>query len=204
MAAWNALRWTPEQDEAIRKVYERGERGGNFLLAQKWKIEPRNISARAAKLGFPPLIRRATRGKPIVWRESEIELVCKHSGEPAAQIRARLYAKGCSRSLPAIRTLVFRLRKEGKAPGREEFFEEKNQITLQAVATGLGTREWVVEDWIKKGWLKTRKRPKNTIVTIRYHDLRKFLIDYVGYWDHRKADRFFMVDVLTNQMAEKA
>lgn len=201
MSAWNAIYWTREQDAAIRAVYERCERGGALRLAQQLKVHPRNISSRAAKLGLPPMIRKSARSPKTIWHDDEIELVRAHSGEPGAQIRARLYAAGHSRSLPAIRTLVCCLRKEGQLPDRETYLEERNCLTADAIAVGMGVNKHVVEGWIKKGWLKTKKKLPNTLHVIRYGDFRQFLIDHVGCWDHRRADRWFLVDALTNTLA---
>lgn len=75
-------------------------------------------------------------------------------------------------------------------------------MTIDAIAAGMGVNKWVVEGWIKKGWLKTRKALPNTLNVIRYGDFRKFLVEHVGCWDHRKVDRWFLVDALTNRLAE--
>ena len=196
------IAWTPEQDAAIRRVYERRERGTARALARQWAISPRRISVRAAELGLPPLIASVSRRNPLSWQKSELAVLRAHSGEPAAQIRARLYAKGHYRSLPAIRSCVSRLRKEGAAPARETFYELRNRLTTTAIAEGLGVSHTMVLDWARKGWLKSHQTATKTLRTVLYRDLRRFLIDYVAHWDHRKADRWFLVDVLSNGLAE--
>ena len=202
MRSTSKIVWTSEQDAAIRRVYERRERGAARALARQWAISPRRISVRAAELGLPPLIASVSRQHPLSWQKSELEIMRAHSGEPAAQIRARLYAKGHYRSLPAIRSCVSRLRKEGTTPEREMFFELRNRLTTTAIAEGLGVSPTTVIEWARKGWLPSQQTATKTLRTVRYKDLRRFLIDYVAHWDHRKADRWFLVDVLTNGLAE--
>lgn len=197
MASWNRYVWTPEQDAAIRRVYEAGERGGNKRLAARWNVAARLVSARAAALGLPSLICGGNRGAPVRWQEPEIALVRAHLGEPLAQIRARLYAKGHSRSLASIKELLKRFRDRGEWPRRPAQIENNDSLTVADLSAGLGVGEHVVDRWIKAGYLRAYTVGGDGLRAARWADLRRFLRDFAGHWDHRKADHWFLIEALT-------
>lgn len=116
MASWTAYPWTPAQDAEIRRAYEAGERRGNKRLAARFGVRPQVISARAAKLGLPPLVCNPRHTGARRWHPAEIALVHAHLDEPTAQIRARLYRGGHGRSLNSIRCLITYYRNRGEWP----------------------------------------------------------------------------------------
>ena len=197
MGSWNRYVWTPEQDAEIRRVYEAGERGGNKRLAARWNVKIGLVSARAARLGLPPLACITKRTTSTPWREPEIALVHAHLGEPIAQIRARLYAKGHCRSMPAIRGLIQRQRDRGDWPSRSEQIEDGDALTVAAVAAGLGVNDWTAWRWIKSGYLRARTVGGDGLHAVQWADLNQFLRDYAGHWDHRKADHWFLIEALS-------
>lgn len=197
MASWNRYVWTPEQDAAIRRVYEAGERGGNKRLAARWNVAARLVSARAAALGLPSLICVGTRVAPVRWQEPELALVHAHLGEPIAKIRARLYAKGHSRSLASIKELLRRSRERGEWPRRPAQIENNDSLTVADLSAGLGVGEHVVDRWIKAGYLRAYTVGGDGLRAVRWADLRRFLRDFAGHWDHRKADHWFLIEALT-------
>jgi hypothetical protein len=196
MATWNAIHWTPEMDAEIVRVYTQRVRSGNKRLALTWGIRPRAISARAGALGVPPLCRRS--GIPQHgWKDEEMELVAEHLGEPIAQLRARLYRQGYARSEGSIRGLLQRMRASGEWPGREAQIEDQDALTVPAVCAGLGVGDWQIYRWIRQGWLRSRTLGGDGMRKITRTDLKRFLIDYAGHWDHRLADKYFLIDALT-------
>lgn len=197
MARWNALPWTPEQDAIIRQVYEAGERGGNKRLAARFGVRQHRISKRAGQLGLPSLICSQNRCNQGQWREAEIALVRAHLGEPTVQIRARLYRQGYARSLPSIRNLIMRRRQRGEWPRRADQVEDCDGLTIGALCAGLGVCANTVEPWIAKGWLRAYRFGGDGLRMVYWADLRRFLCDYAGHWDHRRADRWFLIDALT-------
>lgn len=205
MASWNAVAWTPEQDAAIRQVYERREHGGNKRLAARFGVHPGLVSARAARLGCPPLICHVgPKERPQAYRAEEIALIRAHLGEPIVQIRARLYRKGYSRSLSAVAGVISRHRQRGEWPAIGAIIEERDQLTMQEVCAGLGLNEWQVDRWIKRGLLKSLRVTAAPLLAFRRRDLRAFLITYPGHWDHRFADRLFLLDILCGDEAVMA
>lgn len=197
MASWNRIAWTTAQDAEIRRVYETGERGGNRRLAERWNLDPVRISARAARLGLPPLICNARRPSGVRWQQAEIDLVRAHLDEPPLQIRARLYAKGFYRSLESVRGLIIRHRRRNEWPSRIDQIEDSDGLTVAHITAGLGVRRHTVEGWIKAGWLRAHRMGGDRLYVVRWADLRRFLIDHAPRWNPRKADRWFLIDALT-------
>lgn len=189
--------WTPAQDAMIRQVYEAGERGGNKRLAARFGVRQHLVSDRAAQLGLPSLICTQRRGVESRWREAEIALVRAHLGEPTVQIRARLYREGYARSLSSIRNLILKRRGRGEWPRRADQVEDGDGLTIVALCAGLGVCAQTVEAWIAKGWLRACRFGGDGLRMVYWADLNRFLIDYAGHWDHRRADRWFLIDALS-------
>lgn len=196
MANWNAFSWTAEQDALITRAYQSGQRGANKALARKFNMTQRAISARAAKLGLSPLVRIMKAGGEK-WKPAEIAIVEAHLAEPIAKIRARLYAKGYSRAIGGISSLIHRQRQKGLWLSRIEDIEDHDGLTATAIIAGLGVNEWTFHRWIKNGWLRARSGGGNHRFVIHRADLRTFLKHYAAHWDHRNADHWFLVDALT-------
>jgi len=205
MGCWNRVEWTAVMDAEIRRVYERCERGGNKRLAARFDLQPGLVSARAARLGLAPLIcTTAPKTRPQSFHSDELALIRAHLGEALAQIRARLYRKGYSRSLSSIASVIARHRQRGDWPSVAEMMEDRDQLTMQEVCTGLGVNDWQVERWIKRGLLRAGRITGQPLLTFRRGDLRKFLLGYPGHWDHRPADRWFLLDLLCGDAAARA
>lgn len=201
----NRIRWTADQDAEIRQVYERREYCGNKRLAFKYGIKPGLVSARAARLGLPPLICAQRRPKsPMAYKPEEVALVHAHLGEPIAQIRARLYRKGYSRSLSSIASLIARHRHSGDWPTLSTMIEDRDRLMTDDICKGLGVNTWTVEIWIKRGLLKVGRITGQNLFVVSRRDLRQFLLAYPSHWDHRLADRWFLLDILCGDAAAAA
>lgn len=197
MASWNtAYPWTPAQDAELRRAYEAGERCSNKRLAARFGVRPQLISARAAKLGLPPLVCNPRRTVARHWQAEEIALVRAHLDEPTAQLRARLYRSGHGRSLSSIRNLITYYRRRGEWPTRADQVDATDSLTVAELTAGLGVGRTTVDGWIKRGWLRARTVGAS-LLAVRWADLRRFLRDYAAHWDHRKADRWFLIEALT-------
>jgi len=187
--------WTPDMDAEITRVYRAGKLGGNKAVAYKLGLAPGLISARAAKLGLPPLAPNGRR--PDSWTEREKALVRAHLGEPLAQIRARLYRAGCSRSLHAIKHLISKQRALGNWPTLDDQVANRDQWLLPEVARGLGVKNQQIDYWVIHYGLRATRYGGRGDRAIAIADLRDWLREHAGQWDHRKADPFFLIDVLT-------
>jgi len=196
MGKQNKIIWTSEQDALIRRVYQSRKRGGNKELSAKLNLRPGLISARAAKLGLAPLIITVERARPDQLKSDEMALVRAHLGEPIAQIRARLYSKGYSRSLCSIRSLIRRMRRDNGWPTLVELMDDRDSMSTEEVCAGMGVGNHIVESWVKKGWLKVKRLTGNEHFAISRKALRRFMLTYQSHWDHRTVDHWFLLDIL--------
>lgn len=197
MANWNRRVWDEAQDAVIRAAYGAKKRGANKALARRFGVSPRAISARAAVLGLPPLI-AFTRNTQSEWREDEIALVRANLRASVRTIRAALAKKlGRYRSENAIRSLICRRRASGEWGDFESDLLDLDTLTAPAVCAGMGVGEWAVHRWIKHGYLRATQLRGDGVWAIRMKDLRAFLLAHPAIWDHRPADRWFLLDVLS-------
>lgn len=203
MGAGNKIEWTADIDAAIRRVYERRERGGNKALARRFGLSPSAISERAVQLGLPPLIASIQKGKAdIRWLPSEMALIEAHLGEPVAQLRIRLAKKGHNRSEPSIRSLLYRQRQHGAWPDGQTLLEDRDTYSTPDIAQGLGIPLHRVQRWINGGLLRAKGGGDHQFIVAR-RELRRFLLAYPAHWDHRPADRWFLLVVLAGEEAVK-
>lgn len=199
MGNWNAVRWTEEMDAAVRAAYQSGRRGVNKALARKFGLEPRSVSRRAALLGLPSLVSQSwRRNRPETWSPDEIALVAAHRYEPIPKIRARLTSKGFCRSADAVRGLIRREIACGRFQDREGLLLDRGKLLLPAVASGMGVLDNTVRRWLQSGWLRGNRIGGKDEWTISMRDLRVFLFAYPGHWDHRRADKYFLLDIFTH------
>lgn len=198
MANCYAIKWTPEQDAEILRVYRAGEMGGCKRLAAKWDIGQTRISHRAATLGAPPLICGKASSPAPKYSPAEMEIIHRHCTDPVAQIRARLYRAGFYRSLASIRGALRRGRADGTLGSRADMLIDRDCMSCSSLAENMGVNLWTVRRWIEKGLLKTKPRHSDRdIYVIRLEDVKAFLIDYPQHWNHVLADKFFLVDALS-------
>lgn len=203
MAQWNRVKWTEEQDAAIRRVYERGQRGSSKQLAAKWNVAPGRVSARAAFLGLPPLIAEGGRKNYATWLPKEISIVKGMVGQPLLQIRAKLHAAGFRRSIGSITGFVGRCRASGEFPSRLEQIEDSDHLTVADLALGMGVHDQTVLRWISRGMLVARRLGGDGLYRIHRAALRNFLKRYTAHWNHQIADRWFLVDALSYEPTGK-
>lgn len=53
-----------------------------------------------------------------------------------------------------------------------------------------------LNSWIKRGLLKAGRITGQNLFVVSCRDLRQFLLAYPSHWDHRLADRWFLLDIL--------
>lgn len=202
MANYNRICWTEAMDAEVRRAYQRGERGATRQLATRFGVLPSSVSDRAARLGLPPLIKKH-QDRTGDWGPREIALVEQHQLEPIKQIRARLYRAGYRRSLSALSTLLYRLRARGQLPTRADALFDRGVLTAEELAAGMGVSGPAVSSWRQQGLLRGAQSEPGGVWRYRMADVRDFLLTWPAHWDHRPADRWFLLDLLTYQTAPR-
>lgn len=202
MANWNKIKPRADLDAAIRQVYGQRQRGGNKALARRFGVGTSYISERAVQLGLPPLILTVTKKADVRWRPDELALIRAHLDEPIAQLRIRLSKKGYNRSEPSIRSLIHRQRQNSAWPDRMTLIEERDAYVVPDLAQALGVPIHRVWRWIQQGMLRAQGGGDHHF-SITRAELRRFLLTYPAHWDHRPADRWFLLAVLAGDEAVK-
>lgn len=189
--------FTARQDAEIEQTYRARERGGNKRLAHRFGVSPSAISQRAAILGCPPMQRATNRQSPVTWKPQELAIVRRHLGESIQAIRAALAKHSYRRDAAAINALVYRKRQTGEWPRREDALINKDCYSVQDIVAGIGLSRDQVQRWITRGWLPAQKPGDGIgLYSVRRRDLRAALRAHVAHWDHTRADKWFLLDVL--------
>ena len=185
------------QDAEIKRVYSNKLRGGNKRLAIEFGVSSSLISLRAAKLGLHALRKITESRAPASWKTAELKIVESHLGLPIVTIRAALAEKGYQRNEASIQRLIRHRRIRREWPTLAELVSDQDCLLLTEIIDGMGITRDQLHNWIHRGWLKAEKRQGGDgIWVVRRKDLRKTLRAYAAHWDHCRADKWFMLDVL--------
>ena len=191
------IAFTAQQDAEIERVYRARERGGNKRLAYQFGCSPSAISQRAAVLGCPPIQRANNRQSPVAWKSKELAIVRRHIDESIQAIRAALAKHGYRRDAAAISALLYRKRQTDEWPRRADVLIARDCYSVQELVTGIGLSRNQIQRWIMRGWLLAKKLGGGVgVYAIRRADLCAALRRYAAYWDHTRADKWFLLDVL--------
>lgn len=191
--------WSSFEDEQIIEGYKSRLRGTNQRLARRFGVLPTAVSARADQLGCPPLLIRPSIEpyQGFGWSDPEKEMVRNTALEPAAVVVERLVDAGYPRRTPgAIGSMRRRLRKKERLETRKNALAEQDQFTAPDLCAGLGCKGWQIARWIRTGKLTATRIGGNAEYVVHRQALFRFLRDHVSSWDHRAADRWFLVDIL--------
>lgn len=193
---------TPEIEKRLQAAYENYQYGDIEKIAREFGIPSRRLSAFLTKkygVNVSHLYR-------YTWSTEEILILKRYPpGTQLSVVQQALISAGFrGRNLNAIRRKRNRLQL-GLHPDREGNF------SVSTVAQAMGASRNSVTAWIRRGWLRAYRPTGHTIdinaaYTITPKALKEFIIEYVAYigecWP--KADRYFIVDILTERSGEKA
>ena len=188
-------RYEPSEfvDAAIKKAYRNAMPDLNTLSAQIGR--PKGwIKYRAGVLG----VRRIMAGGGIVWLEDEDAILneCIELGLSINTMHKRLRSAGFNRSLSAISARMSRL----------ELRVNRQWWTASDVAKLLGVDEHLVVRHINAGLLKAERQGGNRRLSdtpseakmwaITQDNLRRFMLEHPGRWDHRRMQKEALLDLL--------
>lgn len=190
-------RFTPEQDEEIRKAYAEQVNMRRAVivraLAEKFGVPRWRVSRHALALGLLAVMRGVENTR--FWSEKEKEIVRANTHITLSNIRKKLKKAGFDRSENAIK--IFILRNIGQKP--------KGHYSATSLAKLLGIDSHTIARWIRQRILKARhvgtmRKPQQggDSWEIGSEDVREFLIKYVALVDFRKLDKFWLVELLTS------
>lgn len=190
---------TPEMDEQIRRLYQEkvgmdSSRDGNAPvrgLATRQGIPRWKVTRHAMNSGYIPKM-----AKPPNWSNEELAVLQKHAHKAPEVIRRHLKKAGYERSVTGIVLKRKRMRLPANLDGE----------SAASLALCFGIDHQTVDRWIKKGCLKAEKRgTKRTpqqggdMYYIKNKWIKKFIRENVSEIDFRKVDKYWLVDILTDQ-----
>lgn len=188
--------FTAEMDDRIRRMYlnDVGMRSVAYKgyvrdLASEYGMPRWRVSKRAVELGILPI-----QQKEPVWNDKELSILERNAHKTPANIQIHLRGAGFHRSQQGIYLKRRRMR----------FLKNLQGQSCRSVAQCFGVDDHVVTRWIKKGWLKAKKRGTERTEAqggdhwfIKNKWIRDFIIDSVAVIDMRKVDKYWLIDLLT-------
>lgn len=189
---------TPEIEDQLRKIYLNvvgikpvAERGAVKDLANKTGIPRWRLSKHAREMGII-----AKQKKEPLWTEREIKILQSSAHLTLDRIQINLKKAGFKRTAQGI----FIKRK------RMRFIANLNGQSATSVAMCFGVDSKVVTRWIKKGWLKAKRRGTNRTAIqggdlwwIKDKWIKDFIISSVAVIDIRKIDKYWLIDLITGE-----
>jgi hypothetical protein len=202
MQGVNRYHHTDQSDALIRKAYATRDRKERQALAAKAMAligAKRRISVytRALNIGAIPANQEPGR----FWTRPEVEILEANAHLNPKAIQAKLAKAGHPRTLVAIVIRVKRFH-----GGITQNRIDAGLFNATGAAYLLGVNSKNICDWIRRGWLKARRsglsEREDDQWEIRAKDLRAFVIDNAGRIDGAKCDLVWLVDLLTNNIAD--
>ena len=181
--------FTPELEEALRKVYETRERLSQGLrrLSRETGWPAHAFRKRAQEMGI-------ARVKEKPWSPAELALLEQHGWKCPGRLREILRRAGYVRSETSIAIKRKRLRLVQNAPG----------YSANALAGMLGVDSHKVTRWIAFGWLKAERRGTERTKAqggdswfIGEAAVRKFVLAHPLEISPGRADWLWLLDLVT-------
>ena len=185
--------WTEEQDQVIRDVWPRiyrRETNVATLAKRLGGVSDCQLRARAKRLGVAVL-----RDVEREWTDDEIEYMCQIAHLGLNGIQKRMRKRGWPRSLNAIGVKLARLNQKTRG-------ENVHLYSADGLAQLLGVAPDAVRRWISCGWLKAKPHSSTATASNRWDivpsDVVRFMRDHTARVDFSRADKFWLVDLLTS------
>ncbi len=174
-------------DDEIARLYQtKPERGSVKAFCQRHGVDRHRVRLRALLMG----VAHTTRKEPP-WSQAELDLLEKHHWKVPTSVAAIFRQQGYRRTAASIANK--RLRAGLRVTDGDDY-------SASALATLMGVDTKTVTRWIAKGWLEATL--KGTARTADVHQVTRravclFIRDSVSVVDIRKADKYWLVDLLT-------
>jgi hypothetical protein len=189
--------FTPEMDERIKEIYTPPYvRGLVVQQARAWGIKTEYVTHRARALGFNPLSWSIASKK---WSAEEVRLLRSVPHKNSREASQYLKRKGYRRTPDACST--FRLRDGWKASKERD--PTDIGYSAKAVAELIGVEPGTILRFIRLGYISAKRDMQEQGVAhrISQKSLYEFMVNHVHRWEPAKADKYWLIDFLTNYRA---
>ena len=184
-------------DDRIRDIYKNRSLRALASLAAESGIPVGSLKERARKnLKLPPMMAIDRFKSP--WTEIENDILERYGEMSLRHIQKKLKIAGYSRSFRGIECQLTRLNVRNT---RVEI------INASEFARRMGYDDSVISRWIEKGWLivehhkmyvNPNKGDRKTHWITR-KNAKKFILEHVSNYDHRRLDWIWVLDLLTEK-----
>ncbi|SDB03564.1 hypothetical protein SAMN05660653_00160 [Desulfonatronum thiosulfatophilum] len=182
---------TPEAHEQIRRVYQSDTGAGQVRdLARRLHLPRWKVSRYALHQGWV-----AKQPKEPNWSDAELSYLQRVAHLHPEVIQRKMKANGYKRSVNGI---VLKLR-------RTRMLKNLEGMSARSVALCLGVDDKHIRRLIDSGRLKaTRRGTARTEAQggdqwwIKEQDVRAYILEYLPEVDLRKADKYWLVDLLAH------
>lgn len=178
-------------DAELRRFYGRARTASGELkaLSQRLGRSRQWIYSRARAIGA--IVGRI---KPPNWLQEEDDILHAHEGKGLRAIQKRLAAAGYRRSAAAITARLY-------DHGLSARVDDPDLFTANQLASAMRVDSKQVCQWIERGWLRaTRDGSGASAWRIRRRDVRRFLIEHIGRWDHQRIEQYWLVEMLAGSL----
>ena len=189
--------FTEEIDEAIRDAYLNYKPGKVLRLSERLCLDHSVIRRRANKLSLPKI--RPPRYEYKRWTGSEVRLLLLHESCNDRQLEKIFKKHGYIRSAGAIDCFRRFHHKWLASHHQDEFSHGYSTFQLSDL---LGIHPSTILRWIENGFLKAH-RPSCVNWRVRREHLLEFLLEHPARWDCKKADTYWLMDLIQEHMKFK-
>lgn len=189
--------FTEEIDEAIRDAYLNYSIGKVLRLSKRLGLDHSVIRRRATKLNLPRI--RPSRYNYKQWSGTEIRLLLKHEACNDKQLEKIFERHGFTRTAGAIDCFRRFHHKWLASHHQDEFAHGYSTFQLSDL---LGIHSSTILRWIEKDLLKAH-RPICENWRVRREHLLEFLLEHPSRWDCKKADTYWLMDLIQEHMKFK-
>lgn len=193
--------WASHNPEIV-KVYTSGVRGAPTRLAKRLRLKLSTLSAHAMRLGLNSVIAQGRKSGGRYTPNEDAIIIAHPTASAYGLAKLIRTLEGIVRQPHSIENRRSALRMRGQIS--DVVIEEQGFMDVTTIAIAMGVTKVTISRLIRGGLIeaKTQNRDGSDVLNktlIKRKALRKFLVEYPAHYDHRRCDKFWLVDMLSQR-----